>query len=357
MNRLWVRLSLAFVVVVLLSLCSIAVIGVTAYIQRDAGLAQAAQALGFPARIQINEPYQVILAASLVVIAILAIALGTLMSRSFTAPLNQLAAAAKRYAARDWSQRVPVRGAQEIVEVSTAFNQMADELEKQETLRRNLMADIAHELRTPLTVMQGNLRAMLDEMYPLDRAEIATLYDETRLLARLVDDLRELALADAGKLPLKLEAVNPNEILNTAAANFAIPADAQDVRFEPLGLINLPPVHADADRFAQVLRNLLANALQHTPAGGAITLGAARQNSALGVFVRDTGAGIEARDLPQVFDRFYRADKSRTRATGGTGLGLAITKAWVEAMGGKIGVESQEGQGSTFWFTLPLEKN
>lgn len=357
MNRLWVRLSLAFVVVVLLSLCSIAVIGVTAYIQRDAGLIQQGQNPDLPGRIQINEPYQVILAASLIVIAVLAIALGALMSRSFTEPLNQLAVAAKHFAARDWSQRVPVRGAQEIVEVATAFNQMADELQRQETLRRDLMADIAHELRTPLTVMQGNLRAMLDDMYPLDRAEIATLYDETRLLARLVDDLRELALADAGKLPLKLQAVNPNDILKTAAANFAIPADAQNVRFETLGIVNLPTVRADADRVAQVLRNLLANALQHTPSGGMITLGAAPQEKFLGIFVRDTGAGIAPQDLSRVFDRFYRTDKSRTRATGGTGLGLAIAQAWVEAMGGKIGVESQEGQGSTFWFTLALEKN
>jgi len=357
MNRLWVRFSLAFAVVILLSLCSIAVIGVVAYFDRDFNLVQDRQESANPETVPVNEPYQLVLVGSIVVIGILIIVLGILLSRSLTAPLNQLAVAANRFAARDWDQRVPVRGAREIVEVSTAFNQMADELQQQETLRRNLMADIAHELRTPLAVMQGNLHAMLDDMYPLDRAEIATLYDETRLLSRLVDDLRELALADAGKLPLKLQTVNLTEILNTAAANFVAPADAQNVRFETMGLKTLPTVRADPDRVAQALRNLLANALQHTPANGTITLGAAVQDKFVGIFVRDTGTGVPVQDIPHIFDRFYRTDKSRARATGGTGLGLAIAKAWVEAMGGKIGVESKEGEGSTFWFTLPTEKN
>jgi two-component system OmpR family sensor kinase/two-component system sensor histidine kinase BaeS len=347
---------MAFIAILLLSFCTFAVVGAIAFLNRDADLVQQRQNSENQSDVQVNEPFVTILGASTVVIMTLVVGLGVWLSRSLTAPLNQLAVAAKRIAARDWSQRVPVRGAQEIVEVATAFNQMADELEHQETLRRNLMADIAHELRTPLTVMQGNLHAMLDEMYPLDRAEIATLYDETRLLSRLVDDLRELALADAGKLPLKLESLNLTDVVNIAAANFSTAADAQNVRVEVLNVKNLPAVRADPDRVAQVLRNLLANALQHTPSGGSITLGANPEAKFVGIFVRDTGSGIPSQDIPHVFERFYRSDKSRARATGGTGLGLAIAKAWVEAMGGKIGVESREKQGSTFWFTLPIDK-
>lgn len=283
----------------------------------------------------------------------LSIVLGIVLSRTLTAPLAQLAQAAHRFAARDWSQRVQVRGAQEIAEVSTAFNQMADELQRQEIARRSMIADIAHELRTPLTVMQGNLRAMLDEVYPLERGEIATLYDETRLLARLVDDLRELALADAGQLPLTITRINLREILENAAQNFSIAADAQNVQVESSQLESLPVVRADGDRVAQVLRNLLANALRHTPEGGTISLEAQPREKFVRVIVHDTGEGIAPEDLPHVFERFYRADISRARASGGTGLGLAIAKAWIEAMGGKIGVASEMGKGSTFWFDLP----
>lgn len=286
----------------------------------------------------------------------LGVVLSIALSRTLTAPLANLADAAHRFAARDWNQRVPVRGAQEIAEVATAFNAMADDLQKQEALRRSLIADIAHELRTPLAVMQGNLRAMLDEVYPLDRSEIATLYDESRLLARLVDDLRELALADAGQLPLNVGNVNISEVVQTAAANFSMAADAQNVRVENAGLPSPLYVYADADRVAQVLRNLLANALRHTPEGGTITVGAQPQEKFVRLFVRDTGEGINPEDVPHIFERFYRADKSRTRATGGSGLGLAIAKAWVEAMGGTIGVSSQAGKGSEFWFLLPGKK-
>lgn len=284
---------------------------------------------------------------------VLSIVLGIVLSRTLSAPLATLAQAAHRFAARDWEQRVPVRGAQEIAEVSTAFNKMADELQRQELARRSMIADIAHELRTPLTVMQGNLRAMLDDVYPLERGEIATLYDETRLLARLVDDLRELAMADAGQLALNCAEINLREVLENAAANFSIAADAQGAQVELLPPGNLPHVRADSDRVAQVLRNLLANALRHTSEGGTITLAAQPQEKFVRVTVRDTGEGIAPGDIPHIFERFYRADKSRARGTGGTGLGLAIAKAWIEAMGGKIGVESEPGKGSTFWFTLP----
>jgi signal transduction histidine kinase len=283
----------------------------------------------------------------------LGILLGFLISRSLAAPLSNLARAARAFAARDWDRRVKVGGTKEIAEVGQAFNEMASEIQRTEILRRNLVADIAHELRTPLAVMQGSLQALLDEVYPLERSEIATLYDEARLLTRLVDDLRELSLADAGQLPLQMQAVEVAPILNATAAQYTIAAEAQDVRLDVSVGEQLPCVRADPDRLAQVVRNLLVNALRHTPGGGRIQLTAA-PNGTMRISVSDTGEGIAAEDIAHVFERFYRADPSRERSQGSTGLGLAICKAWVEAMGGEIAVESAAGQGSRFWFTLPL---
>ena len=293
---------------------------------------------------------------TLIVAALLAgglgIVLGLIISRALTAPLSNLAQAARAFAARDWNRRVQVQGADEIADVAREFNAMADELQRAEALRRNMIADIAHELRTPLAVLQGNLSAMLDEVYPLERSEIATLYDETRLLSRLVDDLRELALADAGRLTVTAQTVNVTETLRAAVSNFAVAADTQNIRIA-LEQGEELSARADPDRLAQILRNLIANALRHTPSGGAITLSAQAAERFVRISIADTGEGIASDDLPHVFERFYRADKSRARTSGNTGLGLAIAKAWVEAMGGKIGVESELGSGSHFWFTLP----
>jgi two-component system OmpR family sensor kinase/two-component system sensor histidine kinase BaeS len=228
---------------------------------------------------------------------------------------------------------------------------MADELQRAETLRRNLMADIAHELRTPLTVMQGSLRALLDGVYPLELHEIASIYDETRLLSRLVADLRELALAESGQLALNVQAVEVAPVLQATADQFSAAADTQQTRLVLSNTAVLPDVQADPDRLKQVLHNLLTNALRHTTSG-TITVSGEALDERIRISVQDTGEGIAPEDLGHVFDRFYRADSSRARSTGGSGLGLAIAKAWVEAMGGTIGVTSQPQHGSIFWFTL-----
>ena len=283
----------------------------------------------------------------------LGILLGFLISRALSAPLSNLARAAHAFAAREWDRRVKVGGTKEVAEVGLAFNEMAAEIQRTEKLRRNLVADIAHELRTPLTVMQGSLQALLDEVYPLERSEIATLYDEARLLTRLVDDLRELSLADAGQLPLHLQAVEVVPILHAVAAQFTLAAEAQGVQLNVQSDESLPYVRADPDRLAQVVRNLLTNALRHTPSGGKIQLAVACQET-MRISVSDTGEGIAPEHVMHVFERFYRSDPSRARMQGSTGLGLAICKALVEAMGGTIGLESNVGQGSRFWFTLPL---
>jgi two-component system OmpR family sensor kinase len=287
----------------------------------------------------------------------LGILFGVLASRSLTAPLSRLAEAAQAIGARDLSRRVEVGGSDEVREVAQAFNEMAAALEGAETLRRNLLADVAHELRTPLSVLQGNLRAILDDVYALDKGEVARLYDETRLLSRLVNDLHALAQAEAGHLTLNRQPMQLAELVRSTAAAFGAAADAKGVTLNWQIPADLPPVMADPARLTQVLHNLLDNALRHTPAGGSIALRAGCDDGDVWLAVQDSGEGIAAEDLPHVFDRFYRADPARSRATGGAGLGLAIVQAIVEAHGGRVSAASQgvAGQGSTFTLRLPAE--
>ena len=280
------------------------------------------------------------------------LALGAILSRSLTAPLQRLAAAARAVAAGDLNHHVQVEGSVEMVEVAQAFNDMTSALGESERQRQNMVADVAHELRTPLTVLQGNLRAILDGVYTLDTAEISLLYDETRLLGRLVDDLRELALADAGQLRLNLRPTDLAQIIHSTTEALAPAIEAQEVTLTTQGSDDLPRVQADPDRVAQILRNLLLNALRHTPAGGSVTVTAEPIQNAVQIAVADTGEGIDPADLPHVFERFWRADPARAR-TGGTGLGLPVAQSLVAAQGGSLWAESTLGQGSTFRFTLP----
>jgi two-component system OmpR family sensor kinase/two-component system sensor histidine kinase BaeS len=230
---------------------------------------------------------------------------------------------------------------------------MTVSLAQAETLRKNLVADVSHELRTPLAIIQGNLQAILDGVYPLEMAQVAGLYDETRLLTRLVDDLHLLALADAGQLRLERLPLNLADLARQTVAQFGPVAETSGVRLELAADDDAPTVVGDADRLAQVFRNLLSNALRHTPAGGCITMRVAGADQQIVTQVIDTGSGIATEDLPRVFDRFYRGDKSRSRRDGGAGLGLAITRQLVVAHGGQIEVASTPGAGTTFTITLP----
>ena len=288
---------------------------------------------------------------------VLGVLLGLALSRNLTAPLQRLATAARAVANRDFSRRVEVEGSAEVAEVAQAFNEMTAALAEAERQRQNMVADVAHELRSPLSVLQGNLRAILDDVYPLDKAEISRLYDETLLLARLVGDLRELALADAGQLRLNLRLTDISQLIHSTVENLGLVAEAQEVALTAEMPDELPPVQADPDRLAQVLRNLLINAVRHTPPGGSVTVAATPRADALEIMVADTGEGIAPEDLPHIFDRFWRADFSRARDNrwaGGSGLGLSVAQSLVAAQGGQIWAESTLGEGTTLRLTLPL---
>ena len=277
------------------------------------------------------------------------------LSRRISAPIHALTLTAKQLGQGDFSQRVQLRGKGEVGELAQAFNSMASELERAEQLRRNLVADVAHELRTPLSNIQGYLEAVGDGVIAADAATIRSLYEEATLLSRLVDDLQDLALAEAGELKLVFQAEDIAELINRTVAAVQSQVSAKGLLMSIDLPDKLPPVNIDYHRISQVLRNLLENAVAHT-AEGDITVTARQQGSWVEVSVVDTGEGIPADDLPNIFERFYRVDRSRTRATGGSGLGLTIAKRLVEAHGGKIEVQSELGKGSRFSFTVPIAK-
>jgi signal transduction histidine kinase len=275
------------------------------------------------------------------------------LSRRILRPVESLAHAARGLSRGDFSQRVDVRSKDEFGELARTFNSMAEDLERTEQLRRNLVADVAHELRTPLSNIQGHLEAIRDGLLPPEPATFDSIYEEVLLLARLVEDLQELTLAEAGQLTLVRQSADVAEIVRRALAAAQPPAEAKGLTIEA----KLPEGQAIAEvapeRIGQVLRNLLSNAITHTSGAGHITVDLKDDGDALHIGVADTGDGIPPEDLPYVFERFYRADPSRVRATGGAGLGLTIARRLVEAHGGIIGVESEVGKGSRFTFTLP----
>jgi signal transduction histidine kinase len=286
-----------------------------------------------------------------------AVAVTLALSSRILRPVERLTEAAQRMAKGDLTVRVPVTSEDEIGQLAHAFNSMAGSLAQQEQLRRNMVTDVAHELRTPLTNLRGYLEAARDDLVPADAALVDNLYEETMLLSRLVADLQELAQAEAGQLTLLRQPTSLAGIVEQAVAILRPQVSAKGLTLT-VGLpANLPLVDVDPERVGQVLRNLLNNAVAHTPDGGEIRVTGQVVGAEVAVAVHDTGAGIAPEHLPYVFDRFYRADKSRARQTGSAGLGLAIAKQLVVAHGGSIIVESAPGQGTTFTFTLPVAQN
>jgi len=287
--------------------------------------------------------------------AVVALALGLLFARRLTQPLQSMTTAMKKIEDGDLDTRLSISGKDEFAQVASAFNAMIDRLHETEHSRRHLVADVAHELRTPLTIMQGKLELIQQGVEPASPENLLPIQDEIVRLTMLVQDLHQLSLAEVGQLPLHKEPTEMNELLERLVDNFSFEADDAGIHlaFRPL---SESPVLAnvDSNRITQVFVNLVGNALRYTPPGGSIIVTQQRVGSHVQITVQDTGQGIAAEHLGHIFDRFYRVQEDRSRASGGTGLGLAIAKEFVEAQGGSITVTSEIGAGTTFAVTLPV---
>ncbi|MGQ9734101.1 MAG: ATP-binding protein, partial [Candidatus Bipolaricaulia bacterium] len=282
-----------------------------------------------------------------------ALALGALLLRQLTTPLKELAAATERIAAGDRELRVQIKSRDEFGQLGESFNRMAASLKKSEELRRRMIADISHELRTPLTVIRGELEALRDGIFSPTPEKLVELEEEAKLLDRLVEDLHELALAEAGELRLERGPTDLRKLIEQMSGRVRGRLAERGLELEIELPAFLPKLELDSDRIEQVLHNLLSNAERYTPAGGKITLAVKDRPEEVVVSVTDTGKGISPEELPHIFERFYRGEQSRARRHGGAGLGLAIAKQLVEAHGGRIWAESEPGKGTKVSFTLP----
>ena len=295
------------------------------------------------------------LAAATVAAILTALAVSLFVTRRIVTPILAMTRASMRVADGRYGERVPVPSEDELGELATHFNRMAETLQHVEERRRDLIADVAHELRTPLASIAGYMEGMLDGVIAPEPETFHRVHRETERLQRLVDDLQELSRAEAGQAPLHLRRVDVRALIDTAAARLRPQFDDKGVTLEVGARDGLPTVPADPDRIGQVLTNLLGNALQYTPAGGHVRVHVRRDPDGVAIVVSDTGIGIPAEHLPHVFNRFYRVDRSRARSSGGSGIGLTIARHLVEAHGGTIRAESPgPGRGSTFTVVLPL---
>jgi signal transduction histidine kinase len=303
---------------------------------------------------QFNSSVSRSLIIAIMVAGLVGLLLSLLLSRSILRSVDELISAARGMEKGDLSQRVSVRSKGELGELASAFNAMAEGLTRLEQLRQNMVTDVAHELRTPLSNVSGYLEALRDGIVDPTPEMIASVHEEAMMLNRLVDDLQELAMAEAGQLKLVRQPVSVKLVAEKSVQSLKSQADEKDVKIKINFPDDLPLVEADAERMGQVLRNLLNNAITNTPSGGEITIQARIVDSQVEISVQDNGLGISAEHLPYVFERFYRVDQSRTRSTGGAGLGLAIVKQLVEAQGGQVGIDSQVNVGTRITFTSPI---
>jgi histidine kinase len=293
--------------------------------------------------------------------ALAAIFASIFVSRQVVSPLRDMMSASQRIAEGHYEERVRVPGnpakdeLDELAQLALTFNLMAARLERTETMRRQLIGDVAHELRTPLAALKGYAEGLLDSVLPPDEDTFQQIYAEADRLERLVSDLQELSRVEARAFELNRKALSVSAVLNTAVSRLGRQFEEKDVALEVDVPEDLPQVYGDEYRLGQVLLNLMGNALQYTPPGGRVYVRASHHQREVFLSIKDTGIGVSAEHLPHLFDRFYRVDKSRSRAGGGSGIGLTIARQLVEAHGGRIWAESPGlGQGTTLTFTLPV---
>jgi histidine kinase len=290
-----------------------------------------------------------------------ALVLSLFISRQVTLPVQEMMAASERVADGHYDERVGVPGGakgedlDELGRLAQSFNQMAASLEQTETMRLELIGNVAHELRTPLSSIQGYMEGLIDGVVPAEAETFHLVHREADRLQRLVYDLQELSRVEAGAFELKLRPTPVSRLIETVILRLGRQFEEKGVALKTEIMPDLPPVQADEGRIGQVLLNLVGNALQYTPAGGQVRIFARRQGNAVLVTVEDTGIGLAPDKLAHVFERFYRVDRSRSRAGGGSGIGLTIAQYLVEAHGGQIRAASEGlGRGSAFSFTLPV---
>jgi signal transduction histidine kinase len=356
MNRLWVWLSIIFALIIIFT-------ALFPVVARRIGLIDQPKPRPFTEELSTEQIEQIqksfenriwdSVIRTLLVGAGIGLLIGILLSRWLVNPLHQLEQGALAISAGRLDYRIPIRGSKEMKSVAKSFNHMADDLERGEELRQNMLTDVTHELRHPVHILQGNLGAILDGVYPLNMEEIARLLEQSGHLTALVDDLHELAQAEAQQLSFHKQDTDIRSLITNAIEIFQPLAANEQVALN----FTLPqsPVNqmVDSDRIYQALLNLLSNALRYTPEGGEINVSLFEGSEFVEIIVQDTGTGIEPEHLPHVFDRFYRTDTSRGRDTGGTGLGLAIAQAIVQAHGGQIDAYSAgQDKGSTFTIRL-----
>jgi two-component system OmpR family sensor kinase/two-component system sensor histidine kinase BaeS len=294
-----------------------------------------------------------VLAMTAVGAMILALLMGLAFAWVLVRPLNYLRQSASAIAQGHLGTQMPLAGTAEFHEVAAAFNHMSAALAESEAVRQRMTSDIAHELRSPVSVMRGQLEAMMDGVFPLNTEQLVVVYDQTLHLGRLIEDLRTLTRAEAGRLPMEMTRLNPNTFVPRVVADFVPLAQEESITLRTDITPALPHIQADVDRLQQIFANLLANALAHTPSGGTIVVSANKTETAVRFMVADTGSGLTPEQSKHVFERFYRTDDARQRDQSGSGLGLAITQELVRLHNGRIWVESAPGKGSTFCLEIP----
>ncbi len=356
------RLFLSYLLILLIG---VVVLDTVAELQAPAGLARNSQLLqsleasnpGMLAVLEAN--FQAIVHEHLLIASVIsilaAIAASLFITRRIVDPIREMMRASRRIAAGDYHVRVDSPTRDELGALAESLNHMASALDQAEHRRVELIGDVAHELRTPLASLKSSLEGMLDEVIPHEPETFLTLQREVSRMQRLVDDLQQLSRVEAGQIPLETRAIAVEGLIRAVTERLRPQFEDKQVDLTVQVPSDLPRALADSNRSTQILVNLLGNALQYTASGGSVTVTATCERHEIVVVIKDTGVGISSDQLPHIFERFYRADKSRARSMGGSGIGLTIAKHLVEAQGGRIWASSPGlGKGSTFTFTLPV---